>query len=272
MEKILILLEGGTALASSSGSLDPELPLLTNCNYFKKRYKSEQVVTMDKLLLSEEATFKRYCQIQRKIEDYPNKKVIIITGTDNLAFLSSFIDLHNQNKLIEIVYSQRSLSRPTNKVFKVVDYLVSIMKVKNFRSTLVVGHSQKKINLFSSMVFKIESYKTDCFIDLSNFKKSNTLSKRQFSDTGSLKIVKDPEKQWFVYLNTPLSKKPVEEGAVLLPGLANTDFTTCKYSYTYCIKGPALATYSKNRTISKNFWIRNMVKDYCLAETSIRLL
>ena len=262
LKDIKLILEGGTALSSSQELTDPELPRERNSEYFKKRYSLLKIQVIKPLLLSENSTFLRYFSILKKINASKQKKIILVTGTDNLPFLSSFLDLHNQDKLIVICYSQRSLSRPTTEIFRTIDLLIPKLNSTFFNSTLVATSIPKKLILNSSSVVKVDSYKKVCFKDL--LSKKTSFGSRRLSDSGTLILDKVIKKRIKVILKTPFSKTPTAEEYVLLPGLGNPDTVNSHNCYSYCLEGPALSTYSVTGRSVKNNWIRNIVKDYCV--------
>lgn len=267
---IVLYLEGGTALSKSTSYHDPEVPSKSCSRIYKNRYlKYGRVLTHNKLNLSEHSTIKDYYKLYTKIKNCAEEIIVLVTGTDNLPFLASYLDLHNNSKKIIITYSQRSLSRPTTDIFYNLDTLYNNLKKlpKKEFYTIIYGTKGKKPGFYSSNIIKTHSYKTSCFSEFNSQNKQIVLK-----DSGTL-VQKNKAKfpSSFLLVSTPFSinksRKSSSSNFLLLPGLGNSDLYTCRRSYINT-QGPSLLTYSKSKVLVKNNWIRNSIKDYCLDNCS----
>jgi len=269
--KIALFLEGGTALSSSKTINSPEIPDEKNILLYSKRYQNISSVYFNlPLRLSEHSTIKDYSELFLELLSKKEEVIILVTGTDNLPFLASYLDLHNNSKKIIITYSQRSLSRPTCEIFRNLDLFFDNTKKlpKTNFYTIILSLKNEKLRYFPCNVLKDNSYSVSCF----KVNKEVMRNRYNYLDSGSLKPRDNVEfPSCPVVVSTPLSREIVEKSTsssfILLPGLGNSDGFTQRRLYTYC-NGPSLATYSDSRKKVKNNWIRNIVKDYCIAYCS----
>jgi hypothetical protein len=266
-DTVAILFDGGTALSSFKGGRETPLKrnatkILSNLSLKNNYYFSKNFG------LSEQKEYLDYVDLWDQILLLKEEEIIIVTGTDNLPFLSNYLDLVNNQKRIIITCSQRSFCRPNTEIYCNLLNSLSLFNQKTSFFTWVVGSSLKEnySYLYSSNIFKLHSYEKKCFVDLNG-------NEKEFSRNETEKPIIDPlvdSGKYFnrynigttfnIYLKTPFSS-PLEDkpGAILLPGLGNPLSLTQKKLLCYTPFGPSLGTYAKNKQEVLSNWVRSII-------------